>query len=98
MSVERSVAQGSVDIVVGDIPVDLLPVTLLLGELNGDGIVDVLDIGGTAAVFNLVTADRTDGSRNIVDFNADGIVDVLDIAGTAENFLLTSPKTWPWNA
>ena len=70
-------------------------VELAAGEVNGDGLVDVQDIGAIAALFLLVTADRTDGSGLIVDLNGDGLVDGLDISAAANNFLVTSPQTWP---
>jgi hypothetical protein len=57
---------------------NLAPVTLLAGDVNGDGAIDILDIAYMGA--------RFDGTDPHADLNADGVVDILDLVLAAVNF------------
>ncbi|MBH07254.1 MAG: hypothetical protein CMJ20_13160 [Phycisphaeraceae bacterium] len=57
----------------------------LHGDANGDGVVDVQDLGILGANFNLTGRLASEG-----DFNADGLVDVEDLGILGANWLLIS--------
>ena len=48
------------------------------GDVNGDGIINVLDIVSTVA-FVMNTQAPTDDQACAADYNGDGIINVLDI-------------------
>ena len=52
---------------------DLLPEDALMGDTNGDGILNVLDV---VAMVNLVLSG---GYDEIADLNSDGTLNVLDV-------------------
>lgn len=53
-------------------------VRAITGDLNGDGVVDILDVAIAAGLF---------GTNNPVgDVNGDGLVDVFDLVIIATNF------------
>ncbi|MBN1937519.1 MAG: hypothetical protein JW934_22870 [Anaerolineae bacterium] len=58
-------------------------ITLLGGDLNGDGVIDISDLVIGAANFN--TGDP------MSDINGDGLVDIFDIVLIGKNFGLTGP-------
>jgi hypothetical protein len=60
-------------------------VTMLGGDLNGDGIIDILDLSLCAAHFG--------SAGPPADVNADGWVDVYDLVLLGKNFKLTAPTT-----
>lgn len=51
---------------------------LLAGDVNGDGVINILDIAAIAASF--------DSGNKATDINADGIVDIFDIVLAAKNY------------
>jgi hypothetical protein len=55
--------------------------TLLAGDINGDGKVDILDLVAVGAQFG-----STSPSPATVDINGDGVVDIIDIVLIATNF------------
>jgi hypothetical protein len=55
--------------------------TLLAGDINGDGKVDILDLVALGAQFG-----STSPSPATVDINGDGVVDIIDIVLVATNF------------
>jgi len=61
-------------------------VTLLGGDLNNDGIIDILDLATCAAHFE--TSDPE------ADVNADGMVDVYDLVLLGKNFKLEAPTVY----
>ncbi|MEM9296428.1 MAG: dockerin type I domain-containing protein, partial [Planctomycetota bacterium] len=65
--------------------------SVLPGDANADGVVDLLDFDVLAQNFGASTANgAADG-----DFNADGVVDLLDFDILAQNFGASSPSTIP---
>jgi len=60
-------------------------VTLLGGDLNGDEVINILDLSFCAAHFNEVYPDA--------DINVDGIVDVFDVVLIGKNFGMVGPVT-----
>jgi len=60
-------------------------ITLLAGDMNGDNVVDILDLANLAQHYQ-----STDPA---VDLNADGIVDILDLALAAGNYQRQGPLT-----
>ncbi|MEM6749810.1 MAG: dockerin type I domain-containing protein [Planctomycetota bacterium] len=65
--------------------------SVLPGDANADGVVDLLDFDVLAQNFGASTAN---GAAN-GDFNADGVVDLLDFDILAQNFGASSPSTIP---
>lgn len=61
-------------------------VTLLGGDLNADGVIDILDLSLCAANFDTPAAEA--------DVNADGMVDVYDLVLLGKNFKLTAPTVY----
>ncbi len=57
---------------------DVGQLTLLAGDVNGDGIINILDIAAISSKFD--TADP------LADLNADGLVDIFDIVLAARNY------------
>ncbi len=60
-------------------------ITLLAGDVNGDEVIDILDLA------YLATHYQTDDS--LADLNADGIVNILDLAMVAGNYRQQGPLT-----
>jgi hypothetical protein len=61
-------------------------VTLLGGDLNGDAVIDILDLSYAGSRFN--STDPT------ADINADGVVDIFDVVLIGKNFMLTGPRIY----
>ena len=62
-------------------------VTLLAGDINGDDIINILDLAYIAAKYR--------GVDPLADLNADGRVDILDLALAASNYQQQGPLvTW----
>jgi len=57
----------------------------LPGDANGDGVVDIEDLGILGANFNLSDRQRSEG-----DLNGDGLVDIEDLGILGANWLSTS--------
>ena len=53
---------------------------VLLGDLNGDGVINVLDV---TALANQIAASDTAGLEEVGDINGDGTVNVLDVTALA---------------
>jgi hypothetical protein len=79
---------------VDDYGIDLPPVELRAGLVNGDTVVNILDISSVASNFLNSVSGRTDGLGRIVDLNADGIVNILDISMVASNFGRSGLQGW----
>jgi minor extracellular serine protease Vpr len=60
-------------------------VTLLAGDINGDNIIDILDLSTVGANFN-----SSSPSPAAADVNGDGTVDIVDIVLVAKNFNATA--------
>jgi hypothetical protein len=56
-------------------------VTLLGGDINGDGVIDILDLVAVASQFG-----SSSPTPAAADINADGQVDIIDIVLVAKNF------------
>ncbi|RHV90727.1 hypothetical protein DXA96_05640 [Lachnospiraceae bacterium OF09-33XD] len=54
--------------------------TVLPGDLNGDGVINVLDV---TALANRIAASDTAGLEEVGDINGDGAVNVLDVTALA---------------
>lgn len=61
-------------------------VTLPVGDLNGDGAINILDLSLIARSYR--SSDPT------ADVDASGVVDIFDLVLTARNFNLWGPVTW----
>lgn len=57
---------------------DVGQIMLLAGDVNGDEVINILDIAAIAASF--------DTSNRAVDVNADGVIDIFDIVLAAKNY------------
>lgn len=66
---------------------ETLTVELLPGDVNNDGVIDTLDLVGTANSLGKTEAEPLTG-----DWNNDGIIDILDLAHTANNLGKTESK------
>ena len=64
--------------------VELCSFVLLAGDLNSDGIIDILDLALCAANFGLAGPDG--------DVNADGVVNIYDLVLIGKNFKLEGPQ------
>jgi hypothetical protein len=69
------------------------PVKALVGDVNGDGKVDMKDIGVVAKAFGSYGPDYlypgsppTQGWNPAADLNSDGKIDMIDVAIVASNF------------
>jgi hypothetical protein len=67
--------------------VDLGTVTLLAGDVNGDDVVNILDVAHVAN--NFLTKDPA------ADLNADGLVNIFDLVVVASNYRLQGPLAVP---
>lgn len=67
--------------------IELEPVTLLGGDVNGDNRIDIRDLSYVA--YHLDAPDAQS------DVNGDAQVDILDLTMIAGNFGTTGPTTWP---
>lgn len=70
-------------------PTNLQPVTLLAGDIDGSGEIDITDAVAIGAVFG------SGQPGELADLNADGLVDILDLILMAANYGQTSPDN-PW--
>ena len=67
---------------------ELLDVTLLAGDINGDDIIDITDATAIGTAFGSI-------DQQVADLNDDGEVDVLDLILMAANYGQTSEDN-PW--
>jgi hypothetical protein len=67
--------------------VELAPITLLGGDMNGDNSIDIRDLA--------YVAYHMHGTDARSDINGDGQVDILDLTLIASNFGAIGPKNWP---
>jgi hypothetical protein len=74
-------AQSTTATGVAGTTVTLSAVTLLGGDVNGDGAIDILDLVTVGAQFG-----STSPTPPEADINADGVVDIIDIVLIAKNF------------
>jgi len=61
----------------------------ILGDINGDGIVDVFDFIIVAAAFGSKPGDSKWNPD--ADLNSDGLIDIFDVEAVAKNFGKTEP-------
>jgi hypothetical protein len=66
----------------------LMPVELVAGDVNGDGVIDIIDAVAIGAAFG------DPASNPAADLNDDGDVNVFDLILMSVNFGATSPTTW----
>jgi hypothetical protein len=81
VSIDAVVLEGETNV--------LCDVTLLGGDLNNDGVIDILDLSLCAANFDTAASEA--------DVNADGIVDVYDLVLVGKNFKLEAPTVYLCN-
>lgn len=62
------------ELLVMDEPLWVTAIDLLLGDANGDGVIDVADLGILGANYGMTDVIFPDG-----DFNSDGVVDIADL-------------------
>lgn len=66
---------------------ELPPVELPAGDLNGDAVVNILDLALIAVAYQ--------GTDPAADVNANGVVDLFDLTLAAQNFNRRGPIDWP---
>jgi len=66
------------------VAVAICPVRAILGDVNGDGKVDIKDVGIVARAFGATPSDPR--WNPAADLNGDGKIDIRDIAIVAANF------------
>ena len=71
---------------------ELADVTLLAGDIDDDGLIDITDAVAIGAVFNNSSPPE---ARLIPDLNIDGVVDILDLILMSANYGQTSEAN-PW--
>jgi len=58
----------------------------ILGDVNNDGVVDVLDLRTVAVYYMVKQGDPNWAEASTYDLNGDRVVDILDLRTTASNF------------
>ena len=66
---------------------DLLSVNIVLGDVNFDGIINVLDIVGLVNIVLGVNTSPEEQTLYAADVNQDQVIDILDIVLTVNNVL-----------
>jgi len=66
----------------------LMPIELVAGDVNGDGVIDVIDAVAIGAAFG------DPASNPAADLNDDGAVNVLDLILMSVNFGAEAPTVW----
>lgn len=66
----------------------LMPIELVAGDVNGDGVIDVVDAVAIGAAFG------DPASNPAADLNDDGAVNVLDLILMSVNFGAEAPTVW----
>jgi hypothetical protein len=79
-------SSGPIKLTVGD-EIELAPITLLGGDVNGDNLIDIRDLSYVA--YHLGGLDVQS------DINGDGEVDILDLTLVSGNFGTAGPIPWP---
>jgi hypothetical protein len=85
LSAQMNVLPGAVGGSLENTAINSCRANLLAGDMNGDNVVDILDLANLAQHYQ-----STDPA---VDLNADGIVDILDLALVAGNYQQQGPLT-----
>tara|TARA_Y100001937_G_scaffold19705_1_gene27241 strand:- start:451 stop:2838 length:2388 start_codon:yes stop_codon:yes gene_type:complete len=69
-----------------DLPVPDEDEPILYGDINGDGLVDVLDV---VAIVNIIINEEelNQQQQDIADYNRDGNVDILDVVGMVSRII-----------
>jgi len=80
------VALGSAAITAGETTTKPT-ISLLAGDIDGNGVVDQYDAMTIGMSYNTATPDAA-------DLNADGTINVLDLELLAANYRATGPQTW----
>lgn len=75
-------------------PVDLPPVTLLAGDLNQDGKVEVDDATMIGQRFDLRYNPTDPRWLDACDITDDDVIDIRDMVGVQFNLLKTAPGPW----
>lgn len=60
-------------------------VTVLIGDVNGDGAVDIGDLAIAAYYYNVTSEDENWPQAQVADIDNNGIVDIVDLAAIARN-------------
>jgi hypothetical protein len=81
----------------GTTPVELPDVTLLAGDLNQDGLVDVDDAAIIGQRFNLRynAANPPPLWLEAADITDDDVIDILDMVAVQFNLRKAAPSPWP---
>lgn len=66
------------DLVVGEENIALTAVELIAGDLNGDGVINILDAEVVFNEENLNMTEQDEGYRPEVDLTGDGVINILD--------------------
>ena len=80
-------AQGSVTLVNGSVTTKQT-VSLIAGDIDGNGVIDQLDAITIRMNYNSATPTAA-------DLNNDGVIDVLDLGILAENYEKSGAQLWP---
>jgi len=80
-------AEGSATLT-ADATTTLSPVTLLAGDIDGNGVIDQFDAMTIGMSYN-------GSDPAAADLNNDGVINVLDLELLAANYRLTGPILWP---
>ena len=63
----------------GELNTDCVEISCLLGDLNGDGTFDVLDVILMMNIILILEDDYTICQEDASDMNSDGVIDILDV-------------------
>ena len=66
---------------------DLLSINIVLGDVNFDGIINVLDIVGLVNIVLGINTSPEEQTLYAADVNQDQVIDILDIVLTVNNVL-----------
>lgn len=80
-------AEGSA-VLTADATTTMSPVTLLAGDIDGNGVIDQFDAMTIGMSYNA-------SDPAAADLNDDGVINVLDLELLAANYRLTGPIVWP---
>ena len=88
----QTATNAAFNVSVADVPMAIIE--LKGGLVNGDTVVDGVDLSLLVTNFGTTPSDRTDGSGNWVDINGDDAVSGIDISIALSNISLTGIQAW----